>query len=531
MAEGLESLCSKISLTDGEKTGIRVVEGDVAETRERSMNCLVGKVWTGKSINKEAFTTVLSRIWRTVGQVIFKELQDNCWLFKFSGEDDKKRVLEGRPWSYDRCALVLIEFEGKLLLCMSKGVGIKIGESLGALEDVDVAGDGAGWGRCLRLRVVINLSKPLERGRALEFGGRSHWVSLKYEKLPLCCFYCGRVVHGSKGCPVRKPQCLNAEEGEKQWGSWIRADIPRSNRLEKSSMGGGSSPSTAGSASDGNWRSFQPLSHANADGGESATSTAERGLTRGGERVMGVGAECGVESCDPRGVDQGGDRGEVGTAVGGHERDGMLQRAMTPMWEAQMGENSHLETTTEDAEIGGVQRQQKPPRLSSSFGNFPSTNTMTCTAVTHAVERTSEDVHGHVEVNGNVACSPALAPVFPEPLDRVMLDATALSTDSACRGLGLELERRSVIPVSASLADPVAGGSNLRRWKRQARNYTVHAEVQTLVGGLKQKSNAGLQERCKGKRAVGKKGKKNHVLSLNDTEELAEADVQLRQQP
>ena len=191
MEEGLESLCSKISLTDGEKIGIKVVEGDVAETTEKRVNYLVGKVWTEKSINKEAFRTILSRIWRTVGQVLFKEFQDNCWLFEFFRESDKQRVLEGRLWSYDRCALMLNEFDGKvtlfqmdfmytpiwvqvhnmLLLCINRGVGVRIGVSLGVLEDVDVVGDGAGLGRCLQLRVMINLGKPLERGRALEFGG------------------------------------------------------------------------------------------------------------------------------------------------------------------------------------------------------------------------------------------------------------------------------------------------------------------------------------------------------------------------
>jgi hypothetical protein len=62
------------------------------------------------------------------------------------------------------------------LLCMNKSVGSKIGESLEELEDVDVVGDGAGWGRCLRLRVIIDLHKPLERGRALKLGGKLHWV-------------------------------------------------------------------------------------------------------------------------------------------------------------------------------------------------------------------------------------------------------------------------------------------------------------------------------------------------------------------
>ena len=85
---------------------------------------------------------------------------------------------------------------------------------------------------------MINLGKPLKKGKALEFGGRSHWVSFKFEKLPLCCFQCGRVVHERQGCPVPKPQRINAEEGEKQWGSWIRAEIPRRNHYEKSNMGG-----------------------------------------------------------------------------------------------------------------------------------------------------------------------------------------------------------------------------------------------------------------------------------------------------
>ena len=56
---------------------------------------------------------MLSSIWRTVGQVIFKKVQENVWLFEFTGEEDKQRVLEGRPWSFDRHALVLNDIDGK----------------------------------------------------------------------------------------------------------------------------------------------------------------------------------------------------------------------------------------------------------------------------------------------------------------------------------------------------------------------------------------------------------------------------------
>jgi hypothetical protein len=77
------------------------------------------------------------------------------------------------------------------LLCMSRAMGTKIGRTLGDLEDVDVAGDGASWGKSLRLRVAIDLTQPLERGRELILGGKSVWVSFKYEQLPLFCFNCG----------------------------------------------------------------------------------------------------------------------------------------------------------------------------------------------------------------------------------------------------------------------------------------------------------------------------------------------------
>ncbi|XP_059457118.1 uncharacterized protein LOC132186993 [Corylus avellana] len=199
MGDDLETLCGKISLIVGEKVGIPVSEGEIVADREKGERCLVGRIGIEKKVNKEAFRNVLSRIWRTMGSVVFKEMQDNVWLFEFVDLDDKKRVMEGRPWSFDRQILVLNDFDGSIppaqmqfthspfwiqvhdmpLLCINKGVGTKIGESLGTLEDIDVAGDGGGWGRCLRIRVNIDLNNPVERSRALSMGGQKYWVTFR----------------------------------------------------------------------------------------------------------------------------------------------------------------------------------------------------------------------------------------------------------------------------------------------------------------------------------------------------------------
>ena len=247
MAEQLEELCGQISLSEGEKVGITITEGEIEEVRAQSGRCLRGRIWMAKKVNREAFKGVLTRVWRTMKGVIFKELDDNIWLFEFEAVDDMRRVLDGRPWSFDRQIIVLNEFDGKTppaqivfkyspfwvqvhdlpLLCMTKGIAMKIGASLGQLEDVDLADEGVGWGRSLRIRVEIDLAKPLERGKALRLEGKSYWVSFKYEKLPMFCFECGRIVHDVKGCPMPRRTISNGVEDVKQWGVGLRADDSR----------------------------------------------------------------------------------------------------------------------------------------------------------------------------------------------------------------------------------------------------------------------------------------------------------------
>lgn len=286
MSEELERLCGKIALTEGEKVGLVISEGEIAEGRMKGERCLVGRIGGERRVNKEAFRTVLSRIWRLAGSVVFKEVQDNIWLFEFEEVDDKRRVFEGRPWFFDRQILVIQEFDGSIpvsqmefsfspfwvqvhempLVCMNKTVGIKIGESMGVVEDVDVAGDGAGWGRCLRIRVIINLHKPLERGRALQLGGKSYWVVFKYEKLPMLCFDCGRILHDKQGCPVKSVHRRNNDRNVKKWGVWLRADDSR--RTGGGDRGGGVQHSTTrdsegGSTFKGGENKASPHNHGN----------------------------------------------------------------------------------------------------------------------------------------------------------------------------------------------------------------------------------------------------------------------------
>jgi hypothetical protein len=97
--------------TKGEQLGIPITENDVKETRTIGANCLVGRLWAEKKVNREAFKSVMTRIWRAEGCVVFNEIQDNLWIFEFTNGDIKERMMANRPWSFDRQILVLNYFD------------------------------------------------------------------------------------------------------------------------------------------------------------------------------------------------------------------------------------------------------------------------------------------------------------------------------------------------------------------------------------------------------------------------------------
>jgi hypothetical protein len=107
--------------------------------------------------------------------------------------------------------------------CMNRAVGLKIGASMGCVEDVTVADDDVGWGQCLRIRMAIDLYQPLDRGRALILSGKSCWVSFRYEKLLVFCFRWGIILHQLEGCTVKITKKQSHMEGMPTWGSWLRA--------------------------------------------------------------------------------------------------------------------------------------------------------------------------------------------------------------------------------------------------------------------------------------------------------------------
>lgn len=78
---------------------------------------------------------------------------------------------------------------------MNRECGERIGRSLGEVEVVKVDNDDVEWGNFLRMKILLDLKKPRARGRTVAINGAKYCILIQYEKLPRCCFKCGRIVH------------------------------------------------------------------------------------------------------------------------------------------------------------------------------------------------------------------------------------------------------------------------------------------------------------------------------------------------
>ena len=84
---------------------------------------------------------------------------------------------------------------------MSDEVGRELGNNIGRFIEVDQRARQSNQAKIMRIRVDIQLDKPLRRdGKIASMEGEKFWVNFKYERLPIFCFQCGRLGHDEKRC-------------------------------------------------------------------------------------------------------------------------------------------------------------------------------------------------------------------------------------------------------------------------------------------------------------------------------------------
>jgi hypothetical protein len=189
MEEDLTKQWEKFSLLDVEIEEVDALDAVMEPSMDRGTACVVMKLLAERTLGKEILKTPLIRAWQPTGWVSFKTLGPNLFLIEFEHEWDKVRIMEGCPWKFDGDLFSLAKFDGRTppldlefkkadfwvrmfnmpLACMSREMGNRIRASMGKVEDED----NVGWGQFLRVRIVLDLTKPLSRGCFLKLRDRT----------------------------------------------------------------------------------------------------------------------------------------------------------------------------------------------------------------------------------------------------------------------------------------------------------------------------------------------------------------------
>ncbi|KAL5839078.1 hypothetical protein ACOSQ4_011686 [Xanthoceras sorbifolium] len=253
----IASRCAKLSLSEDDGPIARL-DDDLKEKGLRRMALsLVGKVISNRDINREAFKNTMVTIWRTKQDVEIELIGSNLFVFCFGCPWDRKRVLEGGPWSFDRSLLVLKEATGigrvaeldftftpfwvqvynLPLSCMNKDAGIFLGGLVGTVIEIDGGQNGDCVGKFLRVRVLIDVTKPLKRGLRFEVGdGEMCSALLCYERLPNFCFFCGCMGHLLRECQSNNKGLL--DHSSLKFGAWMRAPAASKSKFLRNSSSG-----------------------------------------------------------------------------------------------------------------------------------------------------------------------------------------------------------------------------------------------------------------------------------------------------
>ena len=245
MADDIVSRVSNLKITAEEDDVVEFNTDADAETDHDFELTVVGKVLTVRTFNFEAMKRTLNQIWAISKGALFRLIENGMFVVQFASLKDKNKVMAGRPWTFDQNLVMLQEIEDDVqpsdivmnrcpfwvrlynlpMRSRSESHIRQIGGSIGQVLEVDK--DEIGWDKSARLRILLDIKKPLKRVQRIAVkSGSSVLVEIKYERLPTFCYMCGVIGHIERDC--LSPLVEDKEE-EKQWGSWIRAS-PRRGR-------------------------------------------------------------------------------------------------------------------------------------------------------------------------------------------------------------------------------------------------------------------------------------------------------------
>lgn len=194
---------SKLNLSACEGSNVRLTE-----KQADSVWVLAAKFLTRRALNLEAIARTFSPLWRVSKGFNVRKEGDHIALFTFGDKNEMMKDLDGEPWSFDKYMVIMQVYDGSKdvrdlsfdlapfwvqvhdlpLRFRKRRVAEQLCEAIGNVthEEEDPTREGD---RFVRVRVTLDISKPLCRGRLITLDdGKVLWLPFKYERLPNLCY-------------------------------------------------------------------------------------------------------------------------------------------------------------------------------------------------------------------------------------------------------------------------------------------------------------------------------------------------------
>ncbi|KAL5554915.1 hypothetical protein UlMin_037151 [Ulmus minor] len=251
--KALSDLCYVLALEDdAEEVVVSNLESDLRTAGEKKLACsLVACILTTKVITRESFSLFVQNVWRTRAIVGVESLGEKKFILRFASEVDQRRIISNGPWSIENSLIALeipqglgdytkmnfnrisfcVQLHNVPIFSMTKEMGAVLGSMLGEFEEILDIQSRDCVGKTLRIRVIIDASKPLKRFLNLHLDADKDTIIIlvRYERFPNLCYACGILGHPLRECPSRMP--LQSDQPKLLFGDWIC--VSNSNGLEQ----------------------------------------------------------------------------------------------------------------------------------------------------------------------------------------------------------------------------------------------------------------------------------------------------------
>jgi hypothetical protein len=213
--EDIEEMMKRLGLTEDDLDDV-VFEEEAPPLNEESTRWLaIARVHTETEYSQFWFYKNMRAAWDLAQDVKFRAVGDNLYILQFACLGDWEKVMEGGPWAFRNKCVIIEEYDGFTKPSTIELERIKVWIQIHDLppgykpllsnlagkvgEFICIEPDSTDHvGNFHRVRIRIDVRKPLKKATSLIRGGKREIFPVLFERIPHWCGLCGHLGHTYK---------------------------------------------------------------------------------------------------------------------------------------------------------------------------------------------------------------------------------------------------------------------------------------------------------------------------------------------